>query len=238
MDENKKIEKPHLVVFSGAGMSAESGLKTFRDNGGLWENHNVTDVATPEAWQRDPELVLRFYNMRRKQLMTAKPNKAHELVAALESDYQVSVITQNIDDLHERAGSSKVMHLHGELKKVQSEKYPELVYEWEKESISIGDTCERGHQLRPNVVWFGEAVPMIPKAYELATRAAIFIVIGTSLNVYPAAGIIDYVPKDADCYVIDPDISPGLVPENWTILKTGAGEGMEILKNKLINSQN
>lgn len=233
MDQKKNIEKPHLVVFSGAGMSAESGLKTFRDNGGLWENHKVTDVATPEAWQRDPELVLRFYNMRRKQLMTAKPNKAHKLVAALESNYRVSVITQNIDDLHERAGSSKVMHLHGELKKVQSERYPELVYEWEKESIALGDTCERGHQLRPHVVWFGEEVPMIPKAYELATKAAIFIVIGTSLNVYPAAGIINYVPPNCDCFIIDPNISSDLVPNNWTILKTTAEDGMKILKNKL-----
>ena len=187
MDQKKNIEKPHLVVFSGAGMSAESGLKTFRDNDGLWENHKVTDVATPEAWQRDPELVLRFYNMRRKQLMTAKPNKAHKLVAALESNYRVSVITQNIDDLHERAGSSKVMHLHGELKKVQSERYPELVYEWEKESIAL----------------------------------------------YPAAGIINYVPPNCDCFIIDPNISSDLVPNNWTILKTTAEDGMKILKNKL-----
>jgi len=233
MNEKKKRSKPHLVIFSGSGMSAESGLKTFRDNDGLWENHEVTDVATPEAWLRDPELVLRFYNMRRKQLLAAKPNKAHRLAADLESDFRVSVITQNIDDLHEKAGSTEVMHLHGELRKVQSEKYPQLVYDWEKESIELGDTCEKGYQLRPHVVWFGESVPMIPKAYELAAKADIFIVIGTSLNVYPAAGIVNFVPPTAECYLIDPNISADLVPEDWTILKTTAGKGMEVLKNEL-----
>jgi NAD-dependent deacetylase len=236
MNDKKIYSKPHLVVFSGAGMSAESGIKTFRDNDGLWENHEVTDVATPEAWRRDPELVLRFYNMRRKQLLAAKPNKAHKTVAELESSFRVSVITQNIDDLHEKAGSTEVMHLHGELRKVQSEKYPQLVYDWEKESIELGDTCEKGYQLRPHVVWFGESVPMIPKAYELAATADIFIVIGTSLNVYPAAGIVNFVPPTAECYLIDPNISANLVPENWTILKTTAGKGMEVLKNELINS--
>lgn len=236
MNDKKKGSKAHLVVFSGAGMSAESGLKTFRDNNGLWENHELTDVATPEAWKRDPELVLRFYNMRRKQLLTAKPNKAHKVVADFESDFRVSVITQNIDDLHERAGSTEVMHLHGELRKVQSERFPELVYDWEKEVIELGDTCEKGYQLRPHVVWFGESVPMIPKAYELASTANIFIVIGTSLNVYPAAGIINYVPPTAACYLIDPNISADLVPEDWTILKTTAGKGIALLKHKLIPS--
>jgi NAD-dependent deacetylase len=222
---------PHIVVFSGAGMSAESGLKTFRDNGGLWENHEVTEVATPEAWRKDKAMVLRFYNMRRKQLFKSQPNAAHLAVAALEKKHKVTVITQNVDDLHERAGSSKVLHLHGELKKVQSEKYPKLVYDWEKEEIELGDVCEKGHQLRPNVVWFGEAVPMMEMAFATAQTADIFIVIGTSLNVYPAASLVDAVRPGAQCYLIDPKTT--LQKEGWTILQTTAGEGMKAIFKKL-----
>ncbi len=227
-------DKLHIVAFSGAGMSAESGLKTFRDNDGLWENHKVTDVATPEAWKRDKQLVLKFYNQRRRQLINSKPNEAHQLMAELEEKFQVSVITQNIDDLHEQAGSTNVIHLHGQLKKAQSEKFPDLVYPLEKVDIEIGDLCERGYQLRPNVVWFGEPVPMMDKAYEIAQTADIFIVIGTSLNVYPAAGLIDYVPKNASCFLIDPNILEYRIPDDWTIIKTTAAKGMKILLEKLI----
>jgi len=224
-------QNPHIVVFSGAGMSAESGLKTFRDNGGLWENHEVTEVATPEAWQRDKAMVLRFYNMRRKQLFKATPNTAHKAVASLEKTNKVTVITQNVDDLHERAGSSKVIHLHGELKKVQSEKYPELIYDWEKEEIELGDTCEKGHQLRPNVVWFGEAVPMMDIAFTTVQTADILIVIGTSLNVYPAASLVNFVRADTQCFLIDPKTN--IEKPGWTVLQTTASEGMDILRKKL-----
>lgn len=231
-------DKLHIVVFSGAGMSAESGLKTFRDNDGLWENYEVTEVATPEAWKRDKEVVLRFYNQRRKQLFASEPNEAHHLVAQLEENFKVSIITQNIDDLHERAGSTRVIHLHGELKKAQSEKYPNLIYKLEKEEIELGDLCEKGHQLRPNVVWFGEAVPMMEEAYRIAKSADVFIVIGTSLNVYPAAGLIHYVPQHTDCYLIEPNPQEHNIPEDWTIIQAKAGEGMNILQEKLSNSIN
>jgi len=227
------VNKKHLIIFSGAGMSAESGIKTFRDHDGLWENHKISEVATPRAWKNNKELVLRFYNMRIKQLLQTKPNKAHQLVAQLEKQYAVTVITQNVDDLHERAGSSTVIHLHGELKKVQSERHPDLIYPLEKEEIEIGDLCEKGFQLRPNVVWFGEEVPLMAKANQLAETADVFVVIGTSLNVYPAAGIIDYVPKNARCFLIDPNIPPYDLPVNWSIINTKAQEGMSIVINAL-----
>jgi len=223
----------HLVVFSGAGMSAESGLKTFRDNGGLWENHRVEEVATPEAWEQNKELVLRFYNMRRTQLFKSEPNNAHKILAQLENKYHISVITQNIDDLHERAGSKNVIHLHGELKKAQSEKFPELVYDWEKEEIEIGDLCERGFQLRPNVVWFGEAVPKMIVAEEVANTADILIVIGTSLNVYPAAGLIHSVPSNCKKFLIDPKADEMHLDTNWTLIASGAEHGMQILYDQL-----
>jgi NAD-dependent deacetylase len=223
-----------IVVFSGAGMSAESGLKTFRDNDGLWENHKVEDVATPQAWKANPKMVLDFYNLRRKQLFKAKPNAAHYLIAKLEEANDVMVITQNIDDLHERAGSRNVLHLHGELKKVKSEKFDHLIYEWPKPDLNIGDLCERGTQLRPHIVWFGEEVPMMDNALKIAKTAEILIVIGTSLNVYPAANIAFAVGNSCNKYLIDPDPPQLTNTENFTIIKAGAEEGLSILLKKII----
>lgn len=196
------MAKQKLVVLSGAGMSAESGLKTFRDSDGLWEGHNVHDVATPEAWHRDPELVLDFYNMRRRNVQEAEPNNAHKVLADLEALYDVHIITQNIDDLHERAGSTKVMHLHGEIFKMRSEKDEGLVYPIYTD-IKYGDTADDGAQLRPDIVWFGEPVYMIEHAVPIMQQADIFVVIGTSLVVYPAAGLVDFVRPEVQKYVID-----------------------------------
>jgi len=198
------MKKKRIVVLTGAGISAESGLQTFRDADGLWEGHSVYDVATPEAWQRDPVMVQEFYNIRRRSVRQAQPNEAHKALVLLEERYDVQIVTQNIDDLHERAGSSQVTHLHGIITKSQSERYPHLTYDIDGEELRMGDLCEKGHQLRPHVVWFGEPVPMIEKAIELCQTAAIFIVIGTSLQVYPAAGLIDVVPPDTEIYLIDP----------------------------------
>ncbi len=197
-------KKKHLVVLSGAGISAESGIKTFRDSGGLWEGHDVMEVASPEGWRRNQKLVQNFYNQRRKQLLHCEPNGAHLILADLEKNFDVSIITQNVDDLHERAGSSRVIHLHGELKKSQSSVDPSLVYDLDHWEIKEGDTCEKGSQLRPNIVWFGEQVPMMEEAMEIAASADIFIVIGTSLQVYPAAGLVDFVRDETIIYVIDP----------------------------------
>jgi NAD-dependent deacetylase len=199
--------KKKIIVLTGAGISAESGLQTFRDAGGLWEGHNVYDVATPEAWQRNPEMVQEFYNLRRKSVLEAKPNAAHYALVELETKYDVTIITQNIDDLHERAGSSNVMHLHGVITKSQSSKSPRLVYDIDGWELKMGARCKLGSQLRPHVVWFGEAVPMIEKAVEACLKADIFMVVGTSLQVYPAAGLINYVPKNATNYFIDPGAS-------------------------------
>lgn len=193
-----------LVVLSGAGISAESGLKTFRDNDGLWENHDVTEVASPEGWARDPVLVLDFYNQRRKQLYDCKPNDGHIGLAELEKYFDVDIITQNIDDLHEQAGSKRVLHLHGELKKVRSTVDERLVYDLDGWELKWGDKCEKGSQLRPHIVWFGEAVPAIQPAMDLANMADVFVVVGTSLNVYPAAGLLNYVRPEVPVYVIDP----------------------------------
>jgi NAD-dependent deacetylase len=192
-----------IVVLTGAGISAESGIKTFRDSDGLWENHRIEDVATPEGWAHNPELVLDFYNQRRAQLMTTLPNDGHRALVELEQQYEVEIVTQNVDDLHERAGSTRVLHLHGELKKVRSSRFEHLVYSWEKD-LHLGDLCERGHQLRPHIVWFGEAVPMLEKAAALAEKAAIFLIVGTSLQVYPAAGLMRYAPPDIPFYFVDP----------------------------------
>src|SRR5690606_9083047 len=197
------MEKKTIVVLSGAGVSAESGVKTFRDHNGLWENHRIEDVATPEAWNRDQELVLKFYNQRRKQALEVEPNAAHYAIAELEKFFEVKVITQNVDDLHERAGSKNVLHLHGELFKARSTKYPQDIYEW-KEDIVVGTLCPKGTQLRPHIVWFGEQVPAMSEAISQAKTADIFIIIGTSLQVYPAAGLIDFVPVSAQKYLIDP----------------------------------
>lgn len=196
--------KKRIVVLTGSGISAESGLKTFRGAGGLWEGYKVTEVATPEAWYRDPELVLRFYNERRAQALSVVPNDAHKALVRLEEKYEVNIITQNVDDLHERAGSSNILHLHGMLNKVRSVKNPNLITEAQGD-IKLGDLASDGEQLRPHIVWFGEAVPAIEPAARLASEADIFLVIGTSLVVYPAAGLIDYVPLNAPVYVIDPN---------------------------------
>ena len=195
--------KKHIVVLTGAGISAESGLKTFRDANGLWEGHDVMKVATPEGFQRNPELVLEFYNQRRKQLLDVKPNTAHYDLAHLEKDYNVTIITQNVDDLHERAGSSHVIHLHGELLKVRSTGNEVDVQPWTNDLV-LGDVCGKGYQLRPHIVWFGEAVPMIEKAMTICATADILVIIGTSMQVYPAASLMHYVPENTPTYFIDP----------------------------------
>ncbi|WP_423129514.1 SIR2 family NAD-dependent protein deacylase [Gaoshiqia sp. Z1-71] len=213
-----------LVVLTGAGMSQESGLRTFRDMGGLWEEYDVMDVATPQAWARNPDLVNRFYNERRKQLYECEPNAGHKGLAGLEKDFDVHIITQNVDDLHERAGSSKVLHLHGELKKVRSTKDPKLVYELDGWELKLGDKCEKGSRLRPHIVWFGEEVPAMEEAIEIAAQADIFVVIGTSLNVYPAAGLLNYTPDRIPVIVIDPERPPVYLKEVIFIEeKAGAG---------------
>jgi NAD-dependent deacetylase len=196
--------KKKLVVFTGAGISAESGIKTFRDAGGLWENYKIEDVATPEAWKKNQELVNEFYNARRKQVIAASPNKAHYFIADLESKFNVNVVTQNVDDFHERAGSKNVLHLHGEIMKVRSEIDPDLIYPVKNWELKIGDLCEKGSQLRPHIVWFGELVPLMDQANYLAAQADFFIVIGTSLNVYPAAGILNFVSQEVPKWLIDP----------------------------------
>lgn len=228
------MKKKKVVVLSGAGVSAESGVKTFRDGNGLWENHRIEDVATPEAWNRDQELVLRFYNQRRKQALEVEPNAAHYAIAELEKYYDVHVVTQNVDNLHERAGSTQVLHLHGELFKARSTKTPSLVYDIEGWELKIGDLCEEGSQLRPNIVWFGEEVPMMAPAIDIAEQADIFIVIGTSLVVYPAAGLFRYTRPNTPIYIIDvnrPDIT---FKDNMTFIQEKATVGMQQLKGLLI----
>lgn len=223
-----------LVVFTGAGISAESGIKTFRNSGGLWEEHKIEDVATPQAWVKNPALVQEFYNQRRKALLEAKPNAGHLAIAALQKHFNVDIITQNVDDLHERAGSKKVLHLHGELMKVRSCDYPELIYTVKGWEVKIGDMCERGSQLRPHIVWFGEMVPEMDNAIELVQQADIFIVAGTSLNVYPAANLLDYAPADIPKFYVDPN--PDLVYNfgDIRIIKDTAGKGLPGLVEKLI----
>ena len=226
--------KKKLVVLTGAGMSAESGISTFRDSGGLWDKYPVEDVATPEAFHRNPALVLEFYNIRRRELIRAKPNEGHTGIADLEKDFDVQIITQNIDNLHEQAGSTKVLHLHGELMKVRSTGDESLIYELpdDKPEIYLGDKCEKGYQLRPHIVWFGEAVPMITEAAEMAGKADIFVIIGTSMNVYPAAGLLDYVKKNVPVYLIDPkDVNTGRYDVHH--IKKGASEGVKELRLRL-----
>jgi NAD-dependent deacetylase len=223
-----------IVVFSGAGMSAESGLRTFRDNGGLWEEHSIYEVATPEAWERDQDLVLKFYNERRKQLLTAKPNAGHQALVKLEEHYDVHIVTQNIDDLHERAGSSNVLHLHGELRKARSSGREDLVYEIEGWELKKGDCCDEGFQLRPHVVWFGEQVPMIPKAADIVATADLLLVIGSSLSVYPAAGLVHAVRPGTPVILVDPgnpEVSPG--PNLYHIQKPAA-DGVSALVDQLL----
>lgn len=214
----------HIVVLTGAGISAESGLSTFRDNGGLWEQHSVYDVATPEAFARNQDLVLRFYNDRRRQLETAQPNQAHRLLAELESRYRVTVVTQNVDDLHERGGSTNVVHLHGELTKARSSRHPDLVYDIGYRDIQSGETCERGAQLRPHIVWFGEEVPMLETAAELVRTADHLLIVGTSLQVYPAAGLVYEVEPGIPITVVDP-AEPASV-SRARVIRKGACEGV------------
>lgn len=228
------MEKQNIVVLTGAGMSAESGIKTFRDSDGLWENHRVEDVATFDAWKKNQALVLDFYNQRRKQLLECNPNLAHQLLVKLEEKYNVQIITQNVDDLHERAGSTNVLHLHGELLKVRSTLDEHLVYDWRKD-LTTADKCEKGAQLRPHIVWFGEQVPMISIAEEMAAKADILIVIGTSMVVYPAAGLIHCVKYDIPKYVIDPNKPTIAKFKNLEYITEKASVGMEILMDKLIN---
>ena len=228
------MSKKKLIVLSGAGISAESGIKTFRDSDGLWENHDINEVATPEAWMRNQELVLRFYNERRKQLLEVQPNPAHFALVKLEEKYDVQIITQNVDDLHERAGSTKIMHLHGELRKSRSTADESLVYEIEGWELKKGDVCKKGSQLRPHIVWFGEAVPLIEEAARLTMKADILIITGTSLNVYPAAGLIDYVPKGTPIYLVDPNALSFYRYSNLTIIKEKAGKALPELAEKLL----
>ncbi|NQY06223.1 MAG: NAD-dependent deacylase [Flavobacteriaceae bacterium] len=219
----------HIVVLTGAGVSAESGISTFRDSNGLWENHDIMDVATPEGFERNPELVLRFYNQRRKQLFEVEPNKAHLLLAKLEKEYKVTIVTQNVDDLHERSGSTNVIHLHGELRKVRSTYESNLIYDW-TEDINLGDLCEKGHQLRPHIVWFGEAVPELERASSFVYDADIVIIIGTSMQVYPAASLIDYAHPKAKIFFIDP--RPAISEQrmdNLIVITDLASKGMELL---------
>ncbi len=224
-----------LVVLTGAGMSQESGLMTFRDMGGLWEQYDVTEVASPIAWENDRELVLRFYNERRKQLLEVEPNKGHIALSELENEFQVDIITQNVDDLHERAGSSKILHLHGELRKARSTSDPSIITEIDGWELKSGDLCARGSQLRPHIVWFGESVPAIEDAVSIVQDADIFVIIGTSLNVYPAAGLIDYVPHDVPIYLIDPN-EVASTRRNVHFIKEGAVKGVAILKEILLDS--
>ncbi len=219
------MSKKELVVLTGAGISAESGLRTFRDSDGLWEGYNIEDVATPRGFSRNPQLVLDFYNMRRRDVAAAKPNAAHSGIAALEKDFDVTVVTQNIDDLHERAGSSRVLHLHGEIFKMRSSVDEKLVYEI-RSDINLGDTAADGSQLRPYIVWFEEPVPKISEAALVMNRADIFVLIGTSLQVYPAAGLIDYVPDEVPKYIIDKKIPPVNRYQNIIAIEKSATEGI------------
>jgi NAD-dependent deacetylase len=225
--------KKKLVILSGAGISQESGLKTFRDMGGLWEQYDVTEVASPEAWEKNPDLVLRFYNERRKQLWEARPNAGHMGIAELENWFDVEIITQNVDDLHEQAGSTKVLHLHGELRKARSTVDPNLVYTLKNWKLKMGDTCEKGSQLRPHIVWFGEPVTEIERAAEMVNTADIFVVVGTSLLVYPAAGLLYYTKPDIPIFVVDPG-SPQISGKQVTFIIEKAGKGVQMLKEKLL----
>jgi NAD-dependent deacetylase len=231
-----------IVVLTGAGVSAESGISTFRDTNGLWENFNVEDVASIEGWYRNPSLVLDFYNARRAQLADMRPNAAHLAIASLEEDYDVTVVTQNVDNLHERAGSTRIIHLHGELTKVRPENCcndmddfsEEDVFDLGCDAIALGDKAPNGAQLRPHIVWFGEAVPMIETAIDYCLKADIFLIIGTSLNVYPAAGLLNYVPAHVPVYLIDPKQVPIASGRKVHFIQKGASEGMEELMRLLV----
>lgn len=220
-----------IVVLSGAGISAESGIKTFRDSNGLWENHKIEDVASPEGFARNPELVLEFYNLRRRQLSEVNPNEAHYILAELQKDFDVHIITQNVDDLHERAGSENIIHLHGELKKARPVNDEESIILWEGDA-NLGDADENGIQLRPHIVWFGEMVPEMENAATIASTADILLVIGTSLQVYPAASLLHYVPAGCEIFVIDPHLSQNFTNEK-NFFKTSATEGMKLFREAI-----
>jgi NAD-dependent deacetylase len=224
-----------LVVLTGAGISAESGIKTFRDMGGLWEEYDIEEVASPQGWENNMELVLDFYNQRRKQLLECKPNEAHYKLAELEKDYDIQIITQNVDDLHERAGSKNILHLHGELNKTMSTGDSSLVYKMESWDLKKGDLSEKGFQLRPFIVWFGEAVPMMEQAIRITEKADILAVVGTSLNVYPAAGLLNYVKPNIPIFLIDPnDVN---CYRKVTIIKEKASTGVTRLAEILISQK-
>jgi len=226
------MSKKKLVILTGAGISAESGLKTFRDSDGLWEGYNIEDVATPRAWRKDPQLVLDFYNFRRKNVLDAKPNAAHYGLAELENAFDVTIITQNIDDLHERAGSTNILHLHGEILKMRSERDPELIYPVTGD-IRLGDKAEDGCQLRPHIVWFEEPVPMMELAVPIVNLADLFVVVGTSLVVYPAAGLVNYTRQGISLFVLDKKMP--YIPDNGflTCIEKPATEGISLLRSKL-----
>jgi NAD-dependent deacetylase len=224
-----------LIILTGAGMSSESGIKTFRDSGGLWEEYDVTEVATPMAWARNRELVLRFYNERRRQLEGCQPNEGHTGLAQLEKYFDVQIITQNIDNLHERAGSTKILHLHGELTKARSTVDPALIYDIGYKDIIAGDTCEKGSQLRPHIVWFGEQVPMMDEAVNFTADADIFVVIGSSLNVYPAAGLMQFAPAKASLWLIDPGDVDIPINRKVEVIKEKAARGVTILTERLLS---
>jgi NAD-dependent deacetylase len=226
--------KKKVVVLTGAGISAESGISTFRDSDGLWEQYRVEDVATHEAYVRNPELVLNFYNERRRQLFAVKPNEGHRQLVRLEEKYDVHIITQNIDNLHEQAGSTNVLHLHGELTKARSDRDENLIVEIGDRDIHLGDKAPDGAQLRPHIVWFGEAVPNIEPAAELCEKADYFIVVGTSMNVYPAAGLIHYVPRSTPCYLVDPKAVP--ISRPITIVQEKAGTGVKKVVDELMEA--
>ncbi len=220
-----------LVILSGAGMSAESGIRTFRDMNGLWEEYDVMEVASIDAWYKNPELLLQFYNERRKQMINSQPNRGHLLLAELEKSFDVQIITQNVDNLHEKAGSTQVLHLHGELTKARSSKDASLIYTLDDPEMKMGDKCEKGSQLRPHIVWFGEEVPAMAEAISIVESADYLCVIGTSLNVYPAAGLIHYAPASSPVFLIDPN--PPVLPARIKVIAKGAGEGMAELVRQL-----
>lgn len=224
-----------LIVLTGAGISAESGIKTFRDSDGLWEGHDVQEVATPEGFRKNPELVLEFYNQRRRQLHEVKPNAGHLILAELENHFDVHIITQNVDNLHERAGSSKVLHLHGELLKVRSTRNENHILDWTTDLV-LGNLDQNGHQLRPHIVWFGEAVPALEEAVDIAEQADYFAVVGTSLQVYPAAGLVNYAPHHVPVFYVDP--KPAIIydlPNRLEVIAEPASTGMRVLKERLLS---
>ncbi|WP_395064379.1 NAD-dependent deacetylase [Flavobacterium sp.] len=226
--------KKKIVVLTGAGISAESGIKTFRDSDGLWEGHNVMDVATPEGWQKNQELVLDFYNQRRRQLQDVEPNLGHKVLAELENQFDVHIITQNVDNLHEKAGSTKVLHLHGELLKVRSVRDKNYILDWKKDLIT-GDLDSNGFQLRPHIVWFGEDVPALEEALSITQNADFFVVIGTSLQVYPAAGLVEFTPPNIPVYYIDPNPAKiANLSNRLEIISMNATDGVPFLREKLM----